>query len=159
MADEHAPPRDRPAAILCCGARGALDDAAGALLAGVLREQGYDAALAATGAGALAFEALPQRGDAACLRVADGRRRHRPGPPRGPARPGGGSGPRCRSWWGCGTPTPQKSEPEALARSLGVQRVALTLAEAAAAARELLGPPPEPAPSAAPEAAVPAAAI
>ena len=52
---------------------------------------------------------------------------------------------------------PEKSEPEALARSLGVGRVALTMAGAASAARELLGPPPGPTPSAEPEAA-PAAA-
>ncbi|HEY0409040.1 MAG TPA: AI-2E family transporter, partial [Candidatus Dormibacteraeota bacterium] len=62
VADEHAPPHDRPAAIMCCGARGALDDAGAALLASALREQGYDAALATTGAGGLAFEALPREG-------------------------------------------------------------------------------------------------
>ena len=87
VADEHAPPRDRPAAILCCGARGALDDAAGTLLAGVLREQGYDAALAATGAGGTRSRLCRAR-DATGLRVADGRPRHGPGPPSGPPRPG-----------------------------------------------------------------------
>jgi hypothetical protein len=52
---------------------------------------------------------------------------------------------------------PEKTEPEALARNLGVQRVALTMAGAVETARELLGPPPRPAPAAEPEAA-PAAA-
>src|SRR3954454_6588886 len=51
VADEHAPPRDRPAAILCCGARGALDDAAGALMAGGRGGEGAEAAAAGPGTG------------------------------------------------------------------------------------------------------------
>src|SRR4051812_15926964 len=158
VADEHAPPRDRPAAILCCGARGALDDAAGALLAGVLREQGHDAALAATGTGGTAFEALPREG----TRLAFVSRMDGPGMAqvrRAVQRVRGRLGSEVPVLVALWNAAPATSEPEALARSLGAERVALTLAEAAAAVRELLGPPPEPAPSAAPEAAVPAAAI
>ncbi|MFL5335969.1 MAG: AI-2E family transporter [Geminicoccaceae bacterium] len=157
VADEHAPPRDGPAAILCCGARGALDDAAGALLAAVLREQGYDAALAATGAGGTAFEALTREG----TRLAFVSRMDGPGIAqvrRAVQRVRGRLGSEVPVLVALWNADPEKSEPEALARSLGAERVALTLAEAAAAARELLGPPPEPAPSAVPEAAVPVAA-
>jgi hypothetical protein len=152
VADEHAPPRDRPAAIMCCGARGALDDAGAALLASALREQGYDAALATTGAGGLAFEALPREG----VRLAwvsrmdgAGMAQVRRAVRRVQARLGEGV-PVLVALWNA---DPEKSEPEALARNLGIERVALTMAEAVGAARELLGPPPQPAPAAEPEAA------
>ena len=156
VADDNAPPRDRPAAILCCGARGAIDDAGAALLASVLREQGYDAAYASSGAGGLAFEALPREGvrlawvsrmDGAGM--AQARRAVR----RVQARLGEDV-PVLLALWNA---DPEKTEPEALARNLGVQRVALTMAGAVETARELLGPPPRPAPAAEPEAA-PAAA-
>jgi predicted PurR-regulated permease PerM len=156
VADEHAPPRDQPAAVLCCGARGAIDDAGAALLASVLREQGYDAAYASTGAGGLAFEALPREGvrlawvsrmDGAGM--AQARRAVR----RVQARLGEDV-PVLLALWNA---DPEKTEPEALARNLGVQRVALTMAGAVETARELLGPPPRPAPPPEPEAA-PAAA-
>ena len=127
------------------------------LLAGVLREQGYDAALAATGAGGTQFEALPREE----TRLAFVSRMDGPGIAqvrRAVHRMRGRLGSEVPILVALWNADPEKSEPEALARSLGVERVALTLAEAASAARELLGPPSEPTPSAVSEAAVTAAA-
>jgi hypothetical protein len=122
----------------------------------VLREQGHDAALAATGTGGTAFEALPREG----TRLAFVSRMDGPGMAqvrRAVHRVRGRLGSEVPVLVALWNADPATSEPEALARSLGAERVALTLAEAAAAARELLEPPPEPGPSVMPEAAVPAA--
>lgn len=161
IADESAPPRDRAAPILCLGARPGLDEAGACLLACALRQEGYDAALATVGdASGRRLEELPcedvrlvylSRGSSAGL--AQARRVAR----------------RLRARLGAEVPVilalwnadPEKSEPERLAESTGVAQVTLTLSEALAAARPILGEPAKAGTAgqtAAPEARTPVAA-
>jgi hypothetical protein len=144
------PARDRAAPVLCLGARSGLDHAGACLLAATLCAEGYDAALITPGeAAGQRLDDLPRdgvqlvylsRGSSAGLaqarRVAR-RLRARIGP----------EVPIVLTLWNA---DPEKSEPENLAQSSGVTRVALTLTQAVEAAHAILGEPvaqtpPEPA--------------
>jgi predicted PurR-regulated permease PerM len=141
VADENAPARDRAAPVLCLGARSGLDHAGACLLAATLCAEGYDASLITPGEMAgQRLDDLPRdgvrlvclsRGSSAGLaqarRVAR-RLRARIGP----------EVPIVLTLWNA---DPEKSEPENLALSSGVTRVALTLTQAVEAARAILGEP------------------